>query len=129
MELELVTINLPGGAEAHVFKDVLRKTARLHEAELQKYMTPIDPDSHRVLQSELKAKPLAGAVDYQIDFIAVDANKHKINEIFILNQVHDWSFGPVDYATLEAMVSREQYTKLVEEIDRLYGPSPLPGKH
>lgn len=128
MELETVDIELPGGARVKAYKEVLRKTARLHEAELRKYMTPVDASTGKVLQSELAADPQAEhKVDYIIDLEAIDINKDKINEIFILNQVAEWPFGPVTLDTLEGKVTSEQYKKLVEEFNRLYKPNPLPG--
>jgi hypothetical protein len=124
--METVRIELPGNAYATAFKDVLRKTARLHEAELRKVMTPIDATTGKVLLSELEAAPQAQhKVDYKVDLLAIDQDK--VNEIFILNQVAEWSFGPVDYDTLENLVSREQYKALVKEFDRLYKPVPLAG--
>ncbi len=130
MELETEKIKLPGGAWATVYKDVLRRTARLHEAELRKYMQPVGggADPTKVLRSQLKDNPELGVVDYEIDFVAVDANKDSINEIFILNQTVEWSFGSVDAETLDTKVTREQYNAFVEEIDRLYKPIPLQGK-
>ncbi len=130
MELEKVRIELPGGTYALVYKDVLRKTARLHEAELRKHMTPFNQfgDPKKVLRSSLKDNPQRGVVDYYIDFVAVDANNERINEIFILNQTLEWSFGPVTLEVLETGLTRDQYQLFVEEIDRLYKPSPLPGR-
>lgn len=127
MNLELEHIELPGGGWAKVYKDVLRKTARLHEAELRKYMTPYNPDCDpsKVLRSTLKANPALGIVDYYIDFVAVDAATERINEIFILNQTVDWSFGPVTAEVLEEHLTRDQYQVFVEVIDRLYKPNPL----
>ena len=126
MELELVRIELPGGDYAMAYKDVLRKTARLHEAELRKYMTPKPEAKTTVMQSELEANPAANlAIDYEVDLLAVEQNQDAINELYILHQVPEWSFGPVDAEVLENRVTDAQYKALVKELNRLYKPSPL----
>ena len=119
MKLETVQIDLGHGDYATAYKDELRVTARLHTAELRKHMTPVAP----VNLSDIKADAPAAKPDYQVDFAGIDDDA--INEIFILNQVTGWTFGPVDRETLDTKVTKEQYEILVRELDRLYKPSPL----
>lgn len=125
MELATVHIDLPGGATAEVYKDLLRKTARRHEAELRKYMAPKADSPTKVLQSELEASnPAKFAIDWEVDLLALDEHQDEINAIYILNQVAEWSLGAVDAATME-MMTDAQYKALVQELDKLYKASPL----
>lgn len=123
MRLQTVDIDLGGGDQATVYKDVLRVTARLHEAELRKYMRPVETfgQNGKVLLSELEK--LETMPEIMVDMSNIDDDA--INEIFILNQVVEWTLGPVDRETLDRAMTREQYKTLVREMDRLYTPAPL----
>ena len=55
----------------------------------------------------------------KIDFTA-------INDVIILGQVREWSFGPVNQETLDGL-TEELYERLVNEANELYGgQGPLP---
>ena len=125
MKLETVKIDLGGGDHALVYKDVLRVTARLHEAELRKYMTPVEAlgDGGKVLLSQLEKMETMPRADFLVDMSNVDNDA--INDIFILNQTVEWSLGPVDRHTLDMLMTREQYKVMVKEMDGLYKPVPL----
>jgi len=127
MKLETVRIDLGSGDHALVYKDVLRVTARLHEAELRKYMTPVEAigDGGKVLLSQLEKLETMPKTDFMIDMSNIDNDA--INGIFILNQTVEWSLGPVDNETLDRCMTREQYKAMVQEMDRLYKPVPLAG--
>ena len=128
MRLETVNIELGGGDHAVVYKDVLRRTARLHEAELRKYMTPIEAvgEDGKVKLSELEKMETLPDVDYIVNMTNVDNDA--INELFIINQVVEWSIdGPVNHDTIDNKLTREQYKVLVKEMDELYKPVPLVG--
>jgi len=127
MKLETVKIDLGGGDHALVYKDVLRVTARLHEAELRKCMTRIEMfgDDGKVLLSELERMETEPKSDFLIDMDRVDNDA--INEIFVLNQTVEWTLGPVNRETLDRGMTREQYKAMVQEMDRLYKPVPLAG--
>ncbi len=131
MKLETVRIECGGGHYAVVFKDKLRRTARLHEAELRKAMHPImdkstmgQPDG-QVKLSELEKMETMPEADFLIDAASIDNDA--INEIFLVNQVIEWSLdGPVTHESIQAMPAM-MYKKIVEEMDRLYKPVPLAG--
>lgn len=138
MQLKTIRIDLGDGDYAEVYEKVLRVTARLHEAELKKYMTPVlkDGGSLKMLASELDALADMPKLDYQVDLAAIDDNA--VNELYIFNQVVSWSFGPVERGpdgsplnpeliknTIDQKMTREQYKTLVREMDRLYKPLPL----
>jgi hypothetical protein len=93
------------------YKDLMRKTARAVQTAYRKYM---------------KAKPVPLAeienLDYEVDISAVDPDE--IAEIIILNQVTEWSFGPVTKDTLDKMPN-QKYLRLQKELDVLYKPVPL----
>jgi hypothetical protein len=126
MEQPTTRIELPNGAWADVYREVLRKTARLQEAELRRHMTPVETmgSEAKLLLSELRAgkePPKDG--DYLVDFAAVDNDA--INDTYILNQVREWSFGlPVTREAIDNMPSAA-YKALVEGMDRLYKTVPL----
>jgi len=126
MKLETVTIELGGGDNAVVYKDVLRVTARLHEAKLKEYMKPVGKAPSPVKMSDLERMETMPKTDYTIDLEAIDNDA--INELFIVNQVQSWTIdGPVTHDTIERLMTREQYKILVQELDRLYKPVPLAG--
>jgi len=127
MQLQTVKVELGGGDTAIIYTDVLRITARLHEAELRKCMTLVDKSGKggKALLSELEQMETMPKADFEIDMSKVDDDA--INEIFVLNQVVKWTFGAVDHETLETKVTREQYKALIKEMDRLYKPIPLAG--
>jgi hypothetical protein len=128
MEQPTIRIELPGGAWATVYRDVLRRTARLQEAELRRHMTPVAEmkGSEKMLLSELrKGKEPPKDGDYLVDFGSVD--NEAISEAYILNQVKEWSLGPMPITSEDiGMMSGVQYKALVEEMDRLYKSPPLP---
>lgn len=125
MELEKVTIDLGHGDQAVVYKDVLRVTARLHEAELKKHMTPVEVGNDgKVLLSKLEeVDTTSPKLDYLVDLRSIDDDT--VNEIYILHQVVSWTLGSVDLETLNNKMTNEQYKKLVKEMDKLYKPVPL----
>ena len=126
MKLETVTIDIGGGDSAVVYKDVLRVTARLHEAKLKEYMRPVGKPLGPVKMSDLELMETMPKTDYAIDLEAIDNDA--INELFIINQVVSWTVeGPVNHETIEHLLTREQYKTLVQEMDRLYKPVPLAG--
>lgn len=125
MKLETVKIELGNGEHAVVYKDVLRRTARLHQIELRKYMTPTQKLG-KVKMTDLERLETMPSIDYEINLDAIDqAANDAINELFILNQVVEWSLGPVTHDVIENGMTREQYNTLVQEMDRLYKPVPL----
>lgn len=126
MKLETVTIDLGNGDHAVVFKDVLRVTARLHEAKLKEYMKPVGKPAGPVKMSDLERMETMPKTDYTINLDDIDNDA--INELFIVNQVQSWTIdGPVNHETIEHKMTREQYKILVQEMDRLYKPVPLAG--
>lgn len=126
MKLETVTIDIGGGDSVVAYKDVLRVTARLHEAKLKEYMKPVGAQKGPVKMSELELMETMPKTEYTIDMDAIDNDA--INELFIVNQVASWTIdGPVNHDTIEHKMTREQYKKLVKELDALYTPVPLAG--
>ncbi len=126
MEIQKVRIELPDNGWAVLYAKVLRRTHRLHTNLLMDYLIPVEPPKPQLLskiQDKMKFGEAPKPPDYTIDTTKIDNNK--VNELFIFNQVVEWSFGPVDYDTLETCVNREQYVALIKEMDRLYEPNPL----
>lgn len=125
MRLETFRIDLGDGDWADIYKEVLRVTARLHQAEMRKYMTITDKvgEGGKMLLSEMEKLKEMPKPDFYINFADVDDDA--INEIYILNQVAEWSLGPVDKETIDKGMTNKQYRTLVQEMDGLYKPLPL----
>ena len=125
MELDIFEIKLTEGQWAHAYKERLRITVRLHQAEMMKCMVPIDDDVYtdgKAQLSKLQELETMPKPNFLVNALLLDNDA--INEIYILHQVKSWSFGPVDKQTLDKMPDR-LYKELVEELDRLYKPIPL----
>jgi hypothetical protein len=110
-------IELGDGDYVLAFKDLLRKTARQVQQAYRKYMKP---RGKPVLLSEIGTADLLN--DYEVDTASVD--QYEITEIFILNQVTEWSYGAINHDTIENMPD-VKYQLLQKELNRLYTPSPL----
>jgi hypothetical protein len=109
------------GAElwADVYPERLRRTARLYDEEVRR--TAVTYEQAEVVELGQVAP------DMQLPIAKVDYTKldqYALDAITVLNQVAEWSFGPVTYETLETM-PEAAYKQLVEELDTLYAPSPL----
>ena len=138
MELEKVRIDLGNGDYADILKQVLRVTSRLHTAELKRHLKPVEitgkDGNGKLLLSELDRDTAGLKMDYVVDLASVDDDV--INEIYILNQVTEWSFCKIDRPNgvlhnaeevrmaLDYKMTRDQYKILVGEMDRLYKPLP-----
>ena len=105
--MELVEIYLDGD-RAVVLKEMRHKTSRAISAVLTK---------HNKTRQELIEQIKNGIPDASI----LDEN----NEVILLNQVVEWSFGPVTQDILDN-ISVDKYQKLVAEVDKLYSQVPLP---
>ncbi len=93
-----IRIELGDGDYVVAIKPLLHKTAR----QIREYMSTVDNDIKK-------------------------ANDETLGEIFILNQVTEWSFGPVAASSI-GDIPDDKYKKISAEFDQLYKQSPLPGK-
>lgn len=126
MKLETVKIDIGGGDTVTVYKEVLRVTARLHEAELKKCMTPVeraDGNGGKMLLSDMERMETEPKRDFLVDTDSIDNDA--INLIYMLNQTEDWTLGPITAETVDRLMTRDQYKALVKELDVLYKPVPL----
>ena len=123
MKLETVTIDLGKGDTATVFRDVLRVTARLHQALLKRCLVP-EGSTGKVSLEEMGKMETAPRPKFMVDMTKLDDDE--VNEVYVLNQVVEWTLGPVNRETLDRKMTREQYKTLVSEMDRIYRPVPFP---
>ena len=114
-------IELTNGRFAFVYREVLHRTYRQHEDILRRAMTPVGPTT--VKMSEVEAGKKMPKVEYVLDVTKLDM--HEVNELYILSQVAEWSYGPVTHEAVESQLTRDDCIILVKEMDRLYQPSPL----
>jgi hypothetical protein len=109
------------GDYALLWPEMRHKTTAALQRNLRKYMKP---RGKPILLSELT--PETNLInDYEIDTASFD--QHEQNDIKILNQVTEWSFGPVTQDVLDNLPTR-QYDRLIAEVDKLYAEPPLPTK-
>ena len=121
MNLLTTRIELGQGDYALAYRDLLRKTARQIQAVYRSHM---EPCGKPLLLSEVQAGTSL-INDFKVDIAKLDPDE--IAEIFILNQVPEWSFGTVNKDTLDN-IPAAKYELLKGELDRLYTPAPLAGK-
>jgi len=83
------------------------------------------PDGQSPKLAAEKGKPvIQGAVEGEIDLKEIDLDA--VNDAIIVGQIREWSFGPVDQATLDGLPETIR-EKLKLNCDRLFGnQSPLP---
>ncbi len=117
----IVKVTLTNGRWAMIYREMLHKTFRQHQAVLQRYLVPTGNTVAKMSDIEAGKKP--PKIEYTIDFAKLDM--YEINEIYLLNQVVEWSYGPVTRTIIEEQLTRDDYLILVGEMDRLYQPSPL----
>jgi hypothetical protein len=125
LELPVVHIELENGW-ADAYRERLRITARLHQAEMKRCMVPVDDETYKDGKAELsklQELEVMPKPKFLVDTTLLDNDV--INEIYILYQVRQWSFGPVDKQTLDYGLTDTQYAQLVRELDALYKPIPL----
>lgn len=115
-------IDLGDDDYAMVIVPLIHKTSKLVQAYYKPYMKSIGKP---VLLSELQAGKVALNNDYELDLNAVDDDA--VADIFILNQVSEWSFGTVSRESIDNMPS-DKYNLLVKELNGLYKPTPFPVK-
>ncbi len=116
-----VKVGLTNGRVAFVYREVLHRTYRQHEDILRRAMTPSGETT--IKMSQLEAGKKMPKVDYVLDVTKLDMNE--INVLYILNQVAEWSYGPVTREVVENQLTRDDCILLVREMDRLYQPIPL----
>ncbi len=116
-----VKVNLTNGHFAFVYREVLHRTYRQHEDILRRAMTTNGPTTIKMSEVEEGKRP--PKVEYVLDAAKLDM--HEINELYILSQVAEWSYGPVTHEVVENVLTRDDYLLLVKEMDRLYQPTPL----
>jgi len=102
---------------------LLHKTSR----QVQAYYRPFMKLTGKpVLLSDVQAGKANVLNDYEIDLNAVDDDA--VAQIFIMNQVTEWSFGDMNRETIDN-IPEDKYKLLVQELNGLYKPAPFPIKN
>ncbi|MCK5642370.1 MAG: hypothetical protein KAJ19_16305 [Gammaproteobacteria bacterium] len=119
-EIPTTRVDLGNGHWADLYTEVKRITARLHEGEIRQHLRPLGEEP--LLWSELTSEQKPWPNDYVLN--PADVDQARIAEIYVLHQVKDWDFGPVDQATLDDM-PRDAFIALRAAIDAQYESDPL----
>jgi hypothetical protein len=122
--LETKRIELGDGDYAVAIKELLHRTSRQVQQYYRRFMKPM---GKAVLLSDVQAGRAALLNDYEIDMASVDEDE--VAEIFVLNQVTEWSFGAVTSETITSNnMPSSKYEALKKELNELYKPAPFLGK-
>lgn len=70
------------------------------------------------LQGEDRKPKVEGGTTVEVDLAAVDYDA--VNDVIIVGQVQEWSFGPVNQETLDS-IPEDVRAKLVQKANELYG--------
>ena len=117
--METVKIDLGDGDYAIAIKSLLHRTARAVQEYYQPLMKLVGKP---VLLSEVQEGKAKLLNDFEIDTLHVDNDA--LLDIYIKNQVTEWSFGERDIKSL-ADIADSKVKLLSQELNRLYQPSPL----
>ena len=122
--LETKRFDLGDGDYAIVIKDLLHRTSRQIQQYYRQFMKPMGKP---VLLSDIQAGRASLINDYELEMTAVDDNE--VAEIFMLNQVTEWSFGSVTSEIINGgNMPSAKYEALKKELNGLYKPAPFPLK-
>jgi hypothetical protein len=106
------------------FKEVRHGTQKAVNAMTRKFLTFPTGQTPKLVVSGENEMRIEGVESIDVDLGKVDFDA--VNDVLILGQVKEWSFGPVDQETLDGL-SEDMRNKLVEEVNKLYGESgPFP---
>lgn len=119
---DLVTVKMQGGKWAKLYPELLHGTARRVEAANRKYLR-FSTGSVKVEEGQT-IQDAAKGVEVILDIANADFTE--ANDMLILGQVAEWSFGEVAQEVLDGIPEalREQ---MLKECDRLYSSRPLTG--
>jgi hypothetical protein len=106
------------------FKEIRHGTQKAVNAMTRQFLTFPNGQNPKLVVSGEKDMRIEGVESIDVDLARVDFDA--VNDVLILGQVKEWSFGPVDQETLDSL-SEDMRNKLVEEVNKLYGASgPFP---
>jgi hypothetical protein len=106
------------------FKEVRHGTQKAVNAMTRKFLTFPNGQNPKLVVTGEKDMRIEGVESIDVDLAKVDFDA--VNDVLILGQVKEWSFGPVDQEILDGL-SEDMRNKLVEAINKLYGESgPFP---
>ena len=105
------------GDYALVLPEIIHRTSKLLQ---RKVIEVLGKEGYQVLQNELRQ--VANDEDRKAILRKVPIEGE--DEIILLNQIVEWSFGAVNQEVLD-QIPATKYDKLSEEVDKLYSPVPL----
>lgn len=124
-EAKTAKLNLGDEQWAVLFQEIKHGTQKAVNLMTRPFMEYADGKSPKLTFKEGEENPkVEGGTSIRVDMAKVDWDA--VNDIIIIGQVKEWSFGPVDQATLDGIPDTMR-NALKRECDRLYGESgPLP---
>lgn len=118
-----ITLDLGDDQSAVLFQEIRHGTQKAVNQLTRPFLEYADGKSPKLTVQDEKTK-IEGSDAVKVDMTKVDWDA--VNDAIIVSQVKEWTFGPVDQATLDGIPDRMR-NALKRECDRLYGESgPLP---
>ncbi len=111
MRTDLITVDLGEGDWATIWPEFRHKTFSALQKNLRRYLKPKGKPK---LLSELTAETVLD--DFELDTVSFD--REEANDIKLLNQVLELSWGPVTQAALDNMPKRK-YDLLIAEVEKI----------
>jgi hypothetical protein len=118
--METVRIELGNGDYALVLKEMTHKTTKALQGLLRR---TLGEDAFISLQGQLRTISDENKKKEILQKVTLEGD----DEIILLNQIKEWSFGEVTAVVMDS-ISESKYTLLSVEVNKLYSSSPLPVK-
>lgn len=107
------------------FAEMRHGTQKAVSALTRPYLKPAGDQPATLKVEDGGPATFEGSTSLEVDMMKVDWDA--VNDVIILGQVKEWSFGPVDQSTLDDM-PRTLRDRIIEEINKIYsGPLPKGG--
>jgi len=124
-EGKTITLNLGDDQSAVLYQEIKHGTQKVVNQMTRPFLEYGDGKTPKLTIKDGEEKPVVeGADTVKVDMSKVDWDA--VNDVIIIGQVKEWTFGDVNQATLDGIPDAMR-NALKRECDRLYGESgPLP---
>lgn len=121
-QAELIRAELTGGRWAKILPEITHGTSRRVEAANRKYLK-FSVATVKVAEGQPLAEAAKG-VEVELDIANADFTE--ANDLLILGQVAEWSFGEVSQEVLDT-IPEALRDELLKKCDEVYSSRPLAG--
>lgn len=124
-EGKTTTLDLGDGQSAVLYQEIKHGTQKVVSQMTRPFLEYADGQGPKLTIKDGEDQPkVEGAKTVKVDMAKIDWDA--VNDAIIIGQVKEWTFGPVNQATLD-QIPESVRAKLKAECDRLYGENvPLP---